>query len=195
MKFLGFSLEQIKDLIETENWNLKDSLLFQKKAMLEKRAHIDHMIKALDSALNIVEENNPVDSSIFISIINGILLEADHKEWLKNLFPEEKVDAIFDFPQEEQLELEKKWATLLTDLKNVCGSHHEGKEAQALIKDMFTMFSVIVGEDTSLILQMTKTDLPEEKLTIPLPFSKEEEEWLAKAMKFFLQKEGIEIEE
>jgi hypothetical protein len=40
-----------------------------------------------------------------------------------------------------------------------------------------------------------KTDLTDDQSHIPLPFSKEEEEWLAKALKFYLKTEGIELEE
>jgi len=192
LKFLGFSLENIKDLIKIENWNLKESLIFQKKAMLEKRAQIDHIIKGLDSALNLVDEDQPVDSTIFISIINGILLEDDHKEWLENVLSKEKVQALFDIPQEEQFELEKRWALLLTELKNVCGSDPNGEESQLLMKEMFTLFTEIVGVETSAILQM---NVPEDPSHVPLPFTMEEQEWLGKAMKFYLEKEGIEIDE
>jgi DNA-binding transcriptional MerR regulator len=195
LKFLGFSLEQIKDLINKENWNLKESLAFQKKALLQKRSHIDQTIKALDHAFNLVADDGTVDSSIFISIIHGIQLEEDHKEWMKNVFSEEKIEAIFDIPHEKQLQLEKQWALLLTELKSICGSEPEGEEAQVLIKELFTLFKEVIGEDTSFVLQMMKTDLTDDQSHIPLPFSKEEEEWLAKALKFYLKTEGIELEE
>ncbi len=41
LKFLGYSLEKIHDLIYLNDWDLQDSLQFQKQEMLQKREHIN----------------------------------------------------------------------------------------------------------------------------------------------------------
>jgi DNA-binding transcriptional MerR regulator len=194
LKFLGFSLDKIKELMETEHWNLKESLSFQKGAMQQKRAHLDRMIKTLDHALNLVEDDRPIDSSVFISIINGIQLEEEHKEWLMEVLPKEKVETAFNIPQEQQLLLEKQWLDLLSNLKGLSGCNPEGEEAQALIKEFFTIFTEVLNVDISFVLTMLNAEVPEDQTHTPMPFSKEEEEWLAKVMRYFLKQKGIDIE-
>ncbi|MCP1146575.1 MerR family transcriptional regulator [Lysinibacillus endophyticus] len=48
LKFLGFSLEQMKNLIQQNDWSVKQSLEFQKKLMEEKLSQIQKVINALD---------------------------------------------------------------------------------------------------------------------------------------------------
>ena len=86
LKFLGYSLDQINEFISLKDWNLTDSLLFQKQEMVQKKAHIESVIRALDHALRIVEEQAEIHSSVFISLINNIRLEKEQKGMVERVF-------------------------------------------------------------------------------------------------------------
>ncbi|MFS8631344.1 MAG: MerR family transcriptional regulator, partial [Bacillales bacterium] len=65
LKFLGFSLEEIKRFMQEEKWDLKESLIFQKKLLLQKREHIDRIIKAVTHAQHLAEEQEKMDPNMF----------------------------------------------------------------------------------------------------------------------------------
>src|SRR5690606_26657561 len=53
-KYLGFSLEEIHEMMRQQTGSLVDSLLLQKQAMEKKRAHMNQMIKAIDHAVEVL---------------------------------------------------------------------------------------------------------------------------------------------
>lgn len=53
MKFIGFSLEQIQQIMSSDGDSVKLSLAAQKNLLLEKKAHIEAIISALDEAQGI----------------------------------------------------------------------------------------------------------------------------------------------
>lgn len=53
MKFIGFSLEQIQQIMSSDSDSVKLSLAAQKNLLLEKKAHIEAIISALDEAQGI----------------------------------------------------------------------------------------------------------------------------------------------
>ena len=89
LKFLGYSLEQINDFIHQQEWDLKESLAFQKEEMIRKKEHLESVIRAIDHALLVMEDQGRVDSTVFITLINNIHREQEHKEWLKEYIPQE----------------------------------------------------------------------------------------------------------
>lgn len=66
LKYLGFSLEQISEILEKENKNtLKKSLEMQKEILLKKKKHICKLIEAVEVAER-SEENNMWDNLVNI---------------------------------------------------------------------------------------------------------------------------------
>ena len=113
LKFLGYSLEQMKELLSQHNWDLRESLRFQKKVMEENLRQMERTIKALDHAIHLADHHEPIDAGIFVSIIQGLQFQDEHKEWLKGIYPREKVEEIFSIPTEKQQEFEKNSKRIL----------------------------------------------------------------------------------
>ena len=60
LKYVGFSLEEIREIIKQDrDTSLKDILEKQKAFMLQKKAQMDQIIYALDSAVEGCEKNAP----------------------------------------------------------------------------------------------------------------------------------------
>jgi DNA-binding transcriptional MerR regulator len=196
LKFLGFSLEEIKSFMQEEKWDLKESLAFQKKLLLQKREHIDRVIKAVTHAQHLVEEQETIDPNIFSLLINSIQMENKHKEWLKQFMPDETVEKMFDISDEKQLEYEKKLLRVFGELKECYGKDPSDNAVQSLIEKLFSIAKdfakEVFSEDLSLF-HLNGDELAEEPMLFPSPFSKEEEEWVAKAVEIFLTKEGVDL--
>ncbi|MDZ5472826.1 MerR family transcriptional regulator [Bacillus sp. 31A1R] len=187
LKYLGYSLEQMKDLLSQNNWNIKESLMFQKQIMEENLRQLERTIQALDHAIHLADEQENIDASIFSSIIQGIQFQDEHKEWLKGIYPEEKVEKIFNISSEKQLELEKEFSTILSALKLKFGLDPSDSQVQLLMKDLITLFQEVVGEDVQSFIKVTSGSASEEEDPLyPLPLTREEEEWVGEAIKIYL---------
>ncbi|RYI28531.1 MerR family transcriptional regulator [Bacillus infantis] len=197
LKYLGYSLEQIKGMLQNEKWSLKDSLAFQRAEMIRKKEEVEGVIRALDRALYVMEDQNEVDAGIFISLINTIHREDEQKEWLKSFLPEERVDSIYAIPEEKQREYESRWVSISMGLKELAGSDPASGEVQALIEAMMEIVDEISGNDPSLLKEISSVDLSDEDDggLFHIPFSPKEEEWLAAALGLYLEQKGMNVDD
>jgi DNA-binding transcriptional MerR regulator len=195
LKFLGYSLEEMKELLLQNNWEVRESLLFQKRVMEEKIHHFQQVLKALDHAIHLSEAGEKMDANIFTSIIQGIQLEDEHKEWLKSIYSEERVKEILGISSDKQQEFERKYATILSVLKGKCGRNPNDAEVQQLVSELMQMLQDIVGEDLASFFEKTNTIEIEEEPLHASPLTFEEEEWVREAIKIYLKNAGIEEKE
>ncbi|PGT88780.1 MerR family transcriptional regulator [Bacillus sp. AFS040349] len=193
LKFLGYSLEQIKGFFQKETWDLKDTLTFQRKEMIQKKEQIENVIKALDRALHIVEDHKEIDPSIFITLINTVQMENEQKEWLKGYIDEELVDEIYSVPESKQLELEKKWVEISTELKKLTNLVPEDSQVQELIDEMMYLVKDLTGDDLGFVQEISDKEVEDDRWLFHSPFSSEEEEWMAKAFDVYLKKKGVNV--
>lgn len=193
LKFLGYSLEKINEFLHSTNWDLKESLSFLKNEMVQKKLHIENVIRALDHALHMVDDQKQIDSSIFISLIQNIQMEKEHKEWLKGYFPAEKVEELYDIPEEKQREINKKAHLILAQLKQAYGQDPASEYVQSLIHNYMELVTELAGHNMELIMELTEKeiDLEEDPQLFYSPLSTEEEEWTGKAMEIYLKKKGM----
>ncbi|MBD3110121.1 MerR family transcriptional regulator [Bacillus sp. AGMB 02131] len=191
LKFLGYSLEDVKEFLQDESWDLRDSLTMQREMMVQKRKQLDHIIKALDHALHIVHGEEKIDPAIFVTIINGIQDEEEHKKWLNKVFPEHIVDGIYDIPDDQQREIEKVFAELIAEIKKMVQDKISPDDPKAIqiAKTLFELASELFGEDLlNIILSVNEDDIDEESV-MPNPLNAEEEQWFKQAMGHFESQE------
>ncbi|UGB30937.1 MerR family transcriptional regulator [Metabacillus sp. B2-18] len=193
LKFLGYSLEQIKEFFQKETWDLKDTLSFQRKEMIQKKEQIENVIKALDRALHIVEDHKEINPSIFITLINTIQMENEQKEWLKGYIDEELVNEIYSVPESKQLKLEKKWVEISTELKKLTSLGPEDNQVQELIDEMMYLVKDLTGDDLGFVQEISEKEVEDDTWLFHSPFSTEEEEWMANALDVYLKKKGVNV--
>lgn len=195
LKFLGYSLEKINEFLHLSNWDLKDSLSFLKDEMVQKKLHIENAIRALDHALHMVDDQEHIDSSVFVSLIQNIQMEKEHKEWLKGYLSEEKVEELYNIPEEKQLEISKKAHLILAQLKQAYGQEPASNQVQTLIHEYMELVHELAGNNMELILELSKKEIEFEFEENPQlfysPLTAEEEEWTAKAMEIYMKKKGM----
>src|ERR1700730_10359285 len=89
LKFLGFSLEEIKVCLQTNPERLQETLTTQKVMMREKRSQLDAVIKAIEKAETLLRSDRG-DWEALINVIQVMQME-QNKEWVnKYLTPEQQ---------------------------------------------------------------------------------------------------------
>jgi len=200
LKFLGYSLEEINEFLYEKDWNLKDSLTFLKTEMIQKKLHLECVIRALDHALYMAEDHEEIDSSIFISLIQNIQMENEHKEWLKKYISDEKIDELYNVPEEKMLELNKKSLQIIAKLKQAFeeGEVTESRDVQTLIHDYIEIAREVAGGNLEMILEELSAsveDIENNPALFYYPLSPEEEQWVGKAMEIYMKKNGLIVDE
>ncbi len=193
LKFLGYSLEQIKELFQKETWDLKDTLSFQRREMIQKKEQIENVIKALDHALHVLEDHKKIEPSVFITLINTIQMEHEQKEWLKGILDKDLVEVIYDVPESKQLEVEKKWVEISTELKKRCNHPPEDNRVQELIGEMMEIVKELTGDDLAFVQEIADKEVEDDSWLFHSPFTVEEEDWIASALEIYLKRKGVNL--
>lgn len=80
LKYIGLSLKEINHIINENNENLENMICIQKKALVEKKKHIEEVIKVFDKAEMQAKENGNLDAESLINIIKITNMESTIKE-------------------------------------------------------------------------------------------------------------------
>ena len=197
LKFLGYPLEKIHALIHLKEWDLKESLEFQKQEMLQKKEQLQQVIRALDHALYMMEEQGTMNANIFMMLIHNMHKEEEQKEWLSNYFPKEMVENMFKVPEEKLKELNLEMAELFSQLKAAYGQDPANPNVQALLKQYFDLSLELYPDAIELVENVKDEDIELEQDTqlFPSPLSPEEDIWLGQAMQIYWKDKGINLHE
>jgi len=197
LKFLGYPLEKIHALIHLKEWDIKESLEFQKQEMLQKKEQLQQVIRALDHALYMMEEQGTMNANIFMMLIHNMHKEEEQKEWLSNYFPKEMVENMFKVPEEKLKELNLEMAELFSQLKAAYGQDPANPNVQALLKQYFDLSLELYPDAIELVENVKDEDIELEQDTqlFPSPLSPEEEIWLGQAMQIYWKDKGINLHE
>lgn len=84
LKFIGLSLSEIKNILFESGENLENMIVIQKKALEEKKKHIEEVINVFNKAEVSAKENGSLDASTLINIIKLTGMEKSIKEQYKN---------------------------------------------------------------------------------------------------------------
>lgn len=196
LKFLGYPLEKILALIHLKEWDLKESLEFQKQEMLQKKEQLQQVIRALDHALYIMDEQGTMNANIFMMLIHNMHKEEEQKEWMSNYFPKEMVENMFKVPDEKLKELNLEMAELFSQLKAAYGQDPANPNVQALLEQYFDLSLELYPNAIELVENVKDENIEFEQDTqlFPSPLSPEEEIWLGQAMQIYWNNKGINLQ-
>lgn len=190
LKFLGCSLEQIKELMEHSEFgvSLNETLLAQKTALAEEKERIEQSIQAIDRTIELLEKEGSVDSNVLMSLINNMQTEDVQREWLETKTAKEIVDHLFNKSEEEQIELDIMYIQLSKDVKRLAGRPPSDPEVQKLIEDFMKSTLEFVGEEAMYAFGGMETSEAEELASqFPSPYTREEEDWLNSTMEYYMK--------
>ena len=115
LKFIGFPLSQIRDLLHRKDLDLLATLRQQRLFIAEKRDHLDRAVRAIEQAEKVVATGPDHDWEPFRKIIEVIQMQT-RKDWMKKYYTEEQLaDLRKRWSPEVQAKSERGWADLIRD--------------------------------------------------------------------------------
>lgn len=190
LKFLGFQLAQIKQLLQVQPTSIKESLNIQKQMLIEKRNHLDSIIEAINQ-VQIYNDNLP-DWNFLTKLIKVIQMEKKDPNWWKKYYTEEQVEKLEDklktYSAEDHQRDAKRWQDLINEFKQSVGKDPASDEVQALAKRQEDLILEFTQGDPGIYDNMQKAYKNSE---YPSPYTKEEEEFVKQAGIIYKQNKGI----
>jgi DNA-binding transcriptional MerR regulator len=115
LKFIGFPLSKIRELLHRKDLNLVAMLRQQRQILAEKRDHLDRAVRAIERAEEAVAAGQESDWELFRKIIEVIQMQT-RKDWMKKYYTEEQLAGLRQrWSPEVQAGSERGWAALVRD--------------------------------------------------------------------------------
>ncbi|WP_369436382.1 MerR family transcriptional regulator [Lysinibacillus fusiformis] len=95
LKFLGYSLQEIQNLIDNDSdvsKQLEKSLPWQHKLLTEKRDELNQAIEAVERVQFLLKEGKPITWTVLSSLLFKMENEQDQIEWMKEYCSEDIVE-------------------------------------------------------------------------------------------------------
>jgi MerR family transcriptional regulator, thiopeptide resistance regulator len=90
LKFIGFPLDQIRDILRRKRPDLRAALEQQHRTLAAKRQHLEQAMKAIERAQQVVAAAGKPDWEPFRQVIEVIQMQT-RKDWMKNYYSEEQL--------------------------------------------------------------------------------------------------------
>ena len=117
LKFIGFPLNQIRDLLNRKDADLAATLGQQRQIIAEKRNHLDRAIRAIERAEQVVASGEKHDWEAFRKIIEVIQMQT-RKEWMQKYYTEEQLANLKSrWSSGVQAKADKDWKELIRDVE------------------------------------------------------------------------------
>lgn len=152
LKFIGFPLKRIKEILNRKPCDLPSELRLQREALGEKRRHLDLAIRAIENAERAVQSQKSgkdPDWEAFRRVIEVIEMTTN-MEWTKKYYTEEQLTKLASrWSPEVQAKAERDWAELIKDVEAAIarGEDPFSPKAQALAKRWRTLIEAFTGGD------------------------------------------------
>jgi DNA-binding transcriptional MerR regulator len=134
LKFIGFPLMRIKDLLNRNSFDLATALSQQQEIITEKRRQLDLAIKAIEKAQSLLAANNEPDWEAFKQIIEVINMQ-NNMDWTKKYYTEEAKEKIEEralaIPREVVEQGQRDWATLIREVEAAVAEGIDPKSERA----------------------------------------------------------------
>lgn len=220
LKFLGFSLKEIKACLSSGPKRLHEVLAMQKAMMRERRTQLDSIIQAIDETEQVLQEHTfdcaEGNWQAIVKVIQAIQME-QNEDWVNKYFtPEQREmmqklseasytpEAVQKLAQrrkwteEDQRVADQQWGAVQAGVKQLVaqGADPASPEAQAVIEQEQALIAQFTQGDAAINASLKRwwnnyNELPSEKKPFPDFYSKEELAFLEKAHQVYKQsKEG-----
>jgi MerR family transcriptional regulator, thiopeptide resistance regulator len=137
LKFLGFSLKQVRDILARTSVELADALSWQRKAIEDKQAHLGRALQAIRAAEQALDLGHPARPAILKHIIEVIDMQHDI-ELMKRYYSEEAWERRRRYYEEGP---SVEWQALYREVRAVLGEDPGSDQAQA-VADLWLTLAV-----------------------------------------------------
>ena len=215
LKFLGFSLDEIKACLAAGPSRLQEVLAQQKAMMREKRAQLDAIVRAIEETERLLASDRCGWEPI-VKIIEVIQVE-QKKDWVRKYFTpeqqkkmEELRDAAYSeeakaklaargpWTEEDQKRADEQWGWVDSELRRLAaaGADPGGTEAQKWAATRAGLLSAFTGNDPEVTAGLnsfwkTMSSMPESERPVQMPkYSEAEQRLMERAMAVHKERSG-----
>jgi DNA-binding transcriptional MerR regulator len=122
LKFIGFPLSQIGEILHRKDTDPSAALRQQREILAEKRDHLDRAVQAIERAEEIVSSGGKPDWEPFRKVIEVIQMQT-RKDWMKKYYTEEQLASLRQrWSPEVQAESLRGWDALAKDTEAAIAS-------------------------------------------------------------------------
>jgi MerR family transcriptional regulator, thiopeptide resistance regulator len=136
LKAMGFALDEIRDLLESDGYDIQESLRIQKDAIDRRITQLQQASAALEKTLEMLGQARDLDWA-HVSTIIQIVSRDDKHEWARRYFSEAALRKIQvrEIPVEEIRQGERDWMRLAEQFKAVQHLPPDHPDVQALMPE------------------------------------------------------------
>lgn len=187
LKFIGFPLSQIRELLSHKDLDVVAALRQQRQIISEKRDHLDRAIRAIERAEQLVSSGEHNDWEPFRKIIEVIQMQT-RKDWMKKYYTEEQLsDLRKRYTPEIQAQAETGWSELVRDVEAAIARDDspESETGRKLAQRKQKLIDLFTGGDPGITanLQKLSQDKANWPATFKKPYSDEVDRFLCDAAK------------
>ena len=219
LKFLGFSLEEIKVCLHKDSEHLQEALVIQKAMLREKRSQLDAVLRAVEKAEELLKRHQRDWESILVDVIQAMHREQD-KAWVRKYLTEEQQQKLAEisrksyspetaqklagweenWTEEDQQRASQQWDAVFAGLRRLVAERKDptSVEGQALAKQHSELIKQLTRGDADIEADMKQwwknyEELPLEEKPLPMYHtSQEEKAFLQKALEYYRFSNGIQ---
>lgn len=175
LKFIGFSLAQIKELLEKDSFDLQKMLRLQRDILREKREHLNKAVKAIERAEHVLASNEEPDWEAFAKIVEVINMSTP-MEWTKKYYSEEARQEIEErkmlWTPELQQKVETEWNQLFKEIEEAAlnGEDPASLKSQAFAERWNELVKGFTGGNAEIAKGLNK--LYEDQANWPTTFNR-----------------------
>lgn len=150
LKYMGFTLDEARELLNSPTYELEKSLRIQKAAVEARIAELQQVTYALDMTIQSVAEAGEPDWKLIAAIIQGVS-EGSKWRWVNAYYTPEQQNQIAvrgqQFSTAEMVESWAQWARLIDDFSVLRHLPAEHADVQVLAAEMNQLILAFTGGD------------------------------------------------
>src|SRR5215831_4897754 len=190
LKFIGFSLGEIKNILKGESADLAVALRRQREAIEEKRGRLTQAIRAIQRAESVIATSDRTNWELFSKIIEVINMQTN-MDWTRKYYSEEARREIekraATIPAEVIEQAQRDWPALIKEVEAAVAAKEDpaGGKAQSLAARWAELVRGFTGGNAEIQKGLNRmyADRNNWPASMPKPFGDEAQAFIAEAMK------------
>jgi DNA-binding transcriptional MerR regulator len=192
LKFIGFSLGQIKEILKEREFDLAETLRLQRKILQAQRDRLNLALEAVTRAERVLADGGGTDWESFNQIIEVINME-QNMDWTKKYYSENAQAKIEErkslWSPELQERVTRDWSELVRDIEAAIadGVAPSDERAQTLAARWNSLIEEFTGGDREIRAGLNKMYADQEswqdKVSWKKPYSDEVQDFILEAVK------------
>lgn len=190
LKFIGFPLKEIKNILNRSSFDLATALRHQREAIIEKRRRLELAIQAIQRAEYLIATTKDSGWEAFAKIIEVINMQHD-MDWSKKYYSPEAQQEIekraATIPSEVIEQAQREWAALINEVDAAvkAGEDPASEKSQALATRWSELLKGFTGGNPEIQAGLNRmyTDRANWPASMPKPFGDEVQAFIVEATK------------